>query len=65
MAFKCPFCERILSTRSSYTQHVSVCMKAVEEEEDNIVTDMNNMSLDSEGFSNRIEEVYLNFNKGI
>lgn len=64
MTFKCPFCERILSTRTAYTQHKTICMKAYEEE-DNIITDMNDMSLDSEGFSNPIEEVYLNFNKCI
>jgi hypothetical protein len=65
MSYKCPFCERILSTRSSYSQHVSICLK-IAEEEDKIVTDMNDMSIEGEEVSNPIEEVlYLNFNKYI
>jgi hypothetical protein len=64
MSYKCPFCERILSTRSSYSQHVSIFLK-IAEEEDKIVTDMNDMSIEGEEVSNPIEEVYLNFNKYI
>ena len=55
MTFKCPFCERILSTRTAYTQHRTICMKAYEE--DNI-TNINDMSLGSDEFPNPIEEVY-------
>ena len=62
MTYKCPFCERTFSTRSSYSQHVASCMKTAEEEE-NIITDMNDMSLESEEFLNPIEEVIVN--KGI
>ena len=58
MSYKCPFCECILSTRSSYSQHVSICLKIAEE--DKIVTDMNDMSIESEEVSNPIEEVYVN-----
>ena len=58
MSYKCPFCERILSTRFSYSQHVSICLKIAEE--DKIVTDMNDMSIESKEVSNPIEEVYVN-----
>ena len=53
MPFKCPFCERILTTRSSYTQHVNFCMKIAEEKEDNMITDT------SESESNSIKEVLI------
>ena len=56
MSYKCPFCERILSTRSSYSQHVSICLK-IAEEEDKIVTDMNDMSIEGEEVSNSIENL--------
>ena len=56
MSYKCLFCKRILSTKSSYSQHVSICLKIAEE--DKIVTDMNDMSIESEEVSNPIEEVY-------
>ena len=58
MSYKCLFCEHILSTRSSYSQHVSICLKIAEE--DKIVTEMNDMSIESEEVSNPIEEVYIN-----
>ena len=59
MSYKCPFCERILSTRSSYSQHVSICLK-IAKEKDKIVTDINDMSIEGEEVSNLIEEVYVN-----
>jgi formiminotetrahydrofolate cyclodeaminase len=59
MSYKCPFCERILSTRSSYSQHISICLK-IAEEEDKIVTNMNDMSIEDEEVFNLIEEVYVN-----
>ena len=58
MSYKCPFCERIINTRSLYSQHVSICLKIAEE--DKIVTDMNDMSIKSKEVSNPIEEVYVN-----
>ena len=58
MSYKCPFCERILSTRSSYSQHISICLKITKE--DKIVTDINDMSIESEEVSSQIEEVYVN-----
>ena len=39
MSYKCPFCEYILSTRSLYSQHISIYLK-ITEEEDKIVTDI-------------------------
>ena len=40
MSFKCPFCPRIFSQRSAYSQHVQVCLRKVEvdEEESNSET---------------------------
>ena len=58
MSYKCPFCERILSTRSSYSQYVSIYLKIAKE--DKIVTDMNDMSIESKEVFNPIEEVYIN-----
>src|SRR5208337_1664382 len=47
MTYKCPFCERTFSTRSSYSQHVASCMKTAEEEE-NIINSERNLSILSE-----------------
>ena len=40
MSFKYPFCPRIFSQRSAYSQHVQVCLRKVEvnEEESNSET---------------------------
>ena len=35
MNFKCPFCPRTFSQRSAYSQHVQICIKKVEMEEEN------------------------------
>ena len=56
MTFKCPFCERILTTRSSYTQHVNFCIKTAEEEEDNMITDTPSESEPLESEDNLFEE---------
>lgn len=32
MSFKCPFCNRILSTLSGYRQHVKICMKHIDDD---------------------------------
>ena len=62
MTFKCPFCECILTTRSSYTQHVNFCIKTAEEEEDNMITNINNTPSESEPLESEDnlfeEEVY-------
>ena len=51
-------CERILSTRSSYNQHVSICLK-IAKKKDKIVIDINDMSIESKEVSNPIEEIYI------
>jgi len=33
MSFKCRFCNRILSTRSGYRQHVKNCMKHIDDDD--------------------------------
>src|SRR2546429_8674270 len=40
MSFKCPFCPRTFSQRTAYSQHVQVCLRKVEvdEEESNSET---------------------------
>ena len=62
MIFKCPFCPRTFGTRSACTQLTSSCLpppvldyQSSSEESDSI-TDINNMSLGSEGFFN-VDEV--------
>ena len=37
MSFKCPICSRTFSRRTAYTQHVQVCIKNVEVEDDDDV----------------------------
>jgi len=62
MIFKCPFCPRTFSTRSACTQHTSSCLPPPvldyqsSSEESDFITDINNMSLGSEGFFN-VDEV--------
>ena len=34
MSFKCPFCPRTFSQRTAYSQHVQVCLRKVEVEEE-------------------------------
>jgi len=34
MSFKCPFCPRTFSQRTAYNQHVQVCLRKVEVEEE-------------------------------
>ena len=58
MPFKCPFCTRTFSTRSAYSQHVNHCMSPDQSssEESSLITNINDMSLESEKSPN-IEEV--------
>lgn len=56
MIFKCQFCSRTFSNKSGLRQHVNFCMPSESSEES---TDINDMSLDSGGFSN-INEVKIN-----
>jgi hypothetical protein len=55
MSFVCRFCSRTFSNRSGLTQHVNNCVPSESSEES---TDINDMSLESEEFSN-INEVKL------
>jgi hypothetical protein len=59
MSYKCPFCSRTFSTKSGYSQHTSICQPSSSDssEESSLITDVNNMSLDSEGFTS---EIYMN-----
>lgn len=55
MIFKCEFCPRTFSNRTAYSQHVSVCAVSItSSEESSLISDINNMSLDSENFSSSI-----------
>lgn len=56
MSFVCRFCSRTFSNRSGLTQHVNNCVPSESSEES---TDVNDMSLGSEEFSN-INEVKIN-----
>jgi hypothetical protein len=59
-SIKCPYCPRTFSSKSGYTQHVNRCLPPPDDSDDdesNLVTDVSNMSLDSEKFIHDIEEV--------
>ncbi|RHZ50221.1 hypothetical protein Glove_503g19 [Diversispora epigaea] len=67
--FKCLYCDRYLSSRNAYSQHVKYCNKLKElntstEESNNDISDtvssINEMSLDSDDFS-QIEEFDSNY----
>ena len=58
MSFICRFCKRTFSTRSAHTQHINYCMlNQPDSEESSFISDVNDMSLESEGFLSNIEEV--------
>lgn len=62
-SIKCPYCSRTFSSKSGYTQHVSHCSLPQDDsdgDESNLITDVSNMSLDSEEFIHDIEEVKKN-----
>ena len=59
-SMKCPYCPRTFYSKSGYTQHVNHCVPPLDDsndDESNLITDINNMSLDSEEFLHDIEEV--------
>ncbi|RHZ52306.1 hypothetical protein Glove_462g13 [Diversispora epigaea] len=67
--FKCLYCDRYLLSRNAYSQHVKYCNELKElnismEESNNDISDMvsniNEMSLDSDDFS-QIEELQKEF----
>ena len=57
MTFKCPFCLRTFSNRSACTQHINYCLPPdhSSSEESDLVTDINDMSLESENLSPNID----------
>ncbi|RHZ84045.1 hypothetical protein Glove_86g99 [Diversispora epigaea] len=64
-SFQCPYCPRNFSTRNAYSQHVNRCINTIylsteESSEDisDIVSSVNEMSLDDEDFS-RINEFQI------
>lgn len=59
-SMKCPCCPKIFNSKSGYTQHVSRCLPStinIDDDESNLITDVSNMSLDSEEFMRDIEKV--------
>jgi hypothetical protein len=63
-SIKCPYCPRTFSSKSksAYTQHVNHYFPSADSDgnESNLITDICNMSLDSEEFIHDIEEVKKN-----
>lgn len=58
MSFKCPNCFRTFSQRSAYSQHVKLCIKKMEVEEDDVEMD-NEGDQDSDYENNNIEVIVL------
>jgi hypothetical protein len=57
-SLKCPYCPRTFSSKSGYTQHVQRCApEIVSDNESDLITDINDMSLDSEELNRNIEKV--------
>ena len=55
---KCPYCSRTFSSKSGYTQHVNRCASVIgSDSESDLITDVNNMSLDSEELNRNIDKV--------
>ena len=50
MSLLCKDCGRTFSNKSGYRQHVNFCIPSQSSSEES--TDVNDMSLDSEGFTN-------------
>ena len=54
---KCPFCPRTFSNRSAYSRHVAFCKQsASSSEESSLITEISNMSLDSEQFLENLQD---------
>lgn len=58
-SLKCPYCPRTFSSKSGYTQHVNHCAPSeiVSEEESDFITEICDMSLDSEELNRNVEKV--------
>lgn len=57
MSTNCRFCGRIFSNTSAYSQHVEYCMDQIDSKESSLTSNINDMSLGSEGLPPNIEEV--------
>ena len=58
MTFECPFCQRTFSTKSACTQHINYCLPFdtfSSEEESDLITNINDMSLDSEDLNREVK----------
>src|SRR3954447_13432406 len=55
MLYICRFCKRTFSTRTGLSQHVKYCIDEIEES--SLISEINEMSLESEEFFPNIEEV--------
>lgn len=59
-SLKCPYCPRTFTNKSGYTQHVNNCVPPPDsdsEEEIDLMTNINDMSLDGDEFAHNIREV--------
>ena len=59
MSSTCRFCKRTFSNISGLSQHVIHCMldQSTSSKESSLISDISNMSLESEGFLPIIEEI--------
>jgi hypothetical protein len=60
MAFKCPFCNRILSTRSAYSQHVKRCSENFDSSSEEIFIRNESDIFMTEREVININEIFLN-----
>ncbi|GBC01099.1 hypothetical protein RclHR1_04070001 [Rhizophagus clarus] len=63
-SIKCPFCLKIFFSRSGYTQHINYYLPSIVDSDDdelNFITDVNNISLNSEEFMHDIEKNMITF----
>ena len=59
-SFKCTFCSRTFSSRFAYTQYINYCLLFYHfsnSEELDFITDINDMSLESENLFSNVNEV--------
>ena len=57
MSYNCRFCSRTFSKRSAYSQHVIVCIKKVESEEE---SDSNDKTQDIDDIS-KSDDIFMNY----
>lgn len=64
MSYNCRFCSRTFSRRSAYSQHVLVCIKKIEFDEESDSNDkpqdIDNTSLKSDDFINYVNDEVQN-----